>query len=205
MLTEIQKVRISISQFIQKCKQRGNLSHFRVVIYRDHCDKVLLEKYPENNEFTPDYLGVQYFLSSVEAYGGLDYPEAALDGLATAATHSEWKTSIGVKNIIIHIFDAPPHGAFPDPTVHDSRSRKAHCCCCNHGTICPFDWKTDVWGSIKRNNIKYYGINTGTRNESFEAAMKENLEELCGGFQTIEKEVVNDAILEIFIDHKDNF
>ena len=35
--------------------------------------------------------------------------------------------------------------------------------------------------------------------------MKENLEELCGGFQTIEKEVVNDAILEIFIDHKDNF
>ena len=205
MLTEIKKVRISISQFIHKCKQRENLPHFRVVIYRDHCDRVLLEKYPENNEFTPDYLSVQYFLSSVEAYGGLDYPEAALDGLATAATHSEWKTSIGVRNIIIHIFDAPPHGAFPDPTVHDSRSRKAHCCCCNHGTICPFDWKTDVWGSIKKNNIKYYGINTGTKNRSFEAAMKENLEELCGGFQTIEKEVVNDAILEIFIDHKDNF
>ena len=205
MLTEIKKVRISVGQIIRKFKQRGKLTRFKVVIYRDHCDKVLLEKYPKDNEFTPDYLGVQTFLNSVEAYGGLDFPEAALDGLATAATHSEWKTSLGIKNIIIHIFDAPPHGAFPDPTVHDSRSHKKHCCCCNHGSICPFDWKTDVWGSIKKNKIQYYGINTGERVKSFEAAMKANLEELCGEFQTVGKEVVNDAILDIFIDHKSTF
>ena len=205
MLTEIKKVRISVGQFIRKYKQLGKLPRFKIVIYRDHCDKVLLEKFPKDDEFTTDYFSVQEFLNSVEAYGGLDFPEAALDGLATAATHSAWKTSLGIKNIIIHIFDAPPHGAFPDPTVHDSRSHKKHCCCCNHGSICPFDWETDVWDSIKKNNIQYYGINTGQRIEDFEAAMKENLEGLCGEFQTVGKEVVNDAILEIFIDRKDKF
>ena len=205
MLTEIKKVRISVGQFIRKYKRLGKLPRFKVVIYRDHCDKVLLEKFPKDDEFTTSYLDVQKFLCSVEAYGGLDFPEAALDGLATAATHSAWKTSLGIENIIIHIFDAPPHGAFPDPTIHDFRSHKTHCCCCNHGSICPFDWKTDVWGSIKKNKIQYYGINTGQRIKGFEAAMKENLEELCGDFQTVGKEVVNDAILEIFIDYKNDF
>ena len=204
MLTEICKVRISVSQFIQKYIQRENLPNFKIVIYRDHCDNVLLETFPTNNEFTPDYYSVQEFLRSVNAYGGLDFPEAALDGLATATTRSNWKTTPGVKNIIIHIFDAPPHGAFPDPTVHDSRSNKKHCCCCNHGSICPFNWETDVWNSIKRNNIQYYGINTGKRTPNFEAAMKDNLGKLCGEFQIVGKEVVNDAILEIFLDHDVN-
>ncbi|KAI6656617.1 hypothetical protein LOD99_1412 [Oopsacas minuta] len=202
MLTELKRVRNSVGQFIKMYKEHGSVPHFKVIIYRDHCDKVLLEKFPNDNKFTSDFASIQEFLLSVEAYGGLDFPEAALDGLATAATECEWKTTIGVKNIIIHIFDAPPHGDFPNPTVHDLRSNKAHCCCCNHGTICPFDWQTHVWDNIEINQIEYHGINTGKRNPSFEATMKEKLGDLCGEFQTVGKEVVNDAILKFFIDHQ---
>ena len=32
--------------------------------------------------------------------------------------------------------------------------------------------------------------------------MKANLKALCGDFQTVGKEVVNEAILQIFIDYK---
>ena len=204
MLTDLRKVRVSVRQFIHKYMRHGNLPNFKIVIYRDHCDKVLLKRFPTDSEFTTEHFRVQQFLSTVKAYGGSDFPEAALDGLATAARKSAWKTTPGVKNLIIHIFDAPPHGAFPDPTVHDSRSNKKHCCCCNYGSICPFNWKTDVWNSIKKNKIKYHGINTGKRIPNFEAAMMENLGVLCGEFQTVGKEMVNDAILEIFIDHDAN-
>ena len=67
-----------------------------------------------------------------------------------------------------------------------------------------FNWETDVWDNIKKNKIQYNGINTGQRTPNFEAAMKYNLRELCGEFQKVGKEVVNDAILEIFVDHDVN-
>ena len=135
--------------------------------------------------------------------GGGDFPEAVLDGLATAAMESEWKSTGDVKNIVIHIYDAPPHGDFPFYTLHDSKSNKKHCCCCNHDTLCPFDWDRDVWYNFKQFNINYYGINTGKGIPEFEYIMEAKLKELCGEFQTIGKEVVNDAVLQIFIDIKD--
>ena len=201
MATVIKKTRISVGQFISKYQELAYNSEFRVVIYRDHCDKHVIEKFPNDKQFTTQHTAVQDFLSSVKAVGGGDFPEAVLDGLATAATESLWESTPCINNIIIHIYDAPPHGNFPDYTKHDSRSNKKHCCCCNHGTKCPFDWDRDVWDSYKKFNIHYNGINTGQRIE-FETTMKAKLEGLCGEFQTVGDEMVNEAVLEIFIDLK---
>ena len=199
MFSDIKKARISVGQFISKYNYLQ--SEFKVVIYRDHCDEKIIEQFPPNSEFTPHYESVQQFLKAVKAYGGGDYPEAVLDGLATATTKCDWKISFEVKNIIIHLFDAPPHGDFPNYESHLPKSNKKHCCCCNHGTLCKFEWNRDVWDNMKKFNIHYHGINTGKHFPEFEAAMKHNLGDLCGKFQFVGKEVVNEAILQIFIDH----
>ena len=201
MLTEIKKARISVGQFISKYKEHVAGSAFRVVIYRDHCDDKMIENFPTSASFTSDYEGVQKFLEGVKAYGGGDYPEAVLDGLATASTKCQWEDSSEVRNLLIHVFDAPPHGDFPDYKSHIRKSNRKHCCCCNHGTLCQFDWKRDVWDNLKKFNIHYHGINTGQHFPGFEKAMKNNLGDLCGDFQSVGKEVVNDAILQIFIDY----
>ena len=180
MATEIRKTRISVGQFIAKYQELAQNSEFKVVIYRDHCDNHVIETFPKYERFTTQHDAVQEFLSSVQAVGGGDYPEAVLDGLATAATESKWKNTLGIKNLIIHIYDAPPHGNFPEYTSHDPKSNKKHCCCCNHGTGCHFDWDKDVWGSFKKFNIHYYGINTGQSIPEFEATMKAKLGDLCG-------------------------
>ena len=122
-----------------------------------------------------------------------------LDGLATAAIKCDWEFEAGVKNIIIHIFDAPPHGNFPDFRSHYSKSNSAYCCCCNNGTLCKFDWERDVWDVMHNFKIEYHGISTGRRFTGFEEAMKTNLGPLCGDFQLTGKESVNEAVLEIFI------
>ena len=199
MATEIKKTRISVGQFIDKYQELAQTAEFKVVIYRDHCDRHVIETFPKHKKFTTQHNAVQDFLSSVQAVGGGDYPEAVLDGLATAATGSEWENTPGIKNLIIHIYDAPPHGNFPEYTSHDPKSNKKHCCCCNHGHGCHFDWDRDVWGSFKKFNIHYYGINTGQIFPEFETTMKAKLRDLCGEFQTVGNEVVNDAVLQIFI------
>ena len=202
MCREIEKARISVGQFISKYKERGTESKFTVVIYRDHCDKNIIEMFPNNNKFTSQYETIQTFLEGVEASGGGDYPEAVLDGLATAATRCEWDNNLGTRNVIIHIFDAPPHGDFPNYKSHSRRSDESHCCCCNYGKLCHFDWEKDVWKIFCKLRIQYNGINTGGNLPEFEEAMKSNLGELCGDFQVVGKEIVNDAILQIFIDYE---
>ena len=198
MATEIKKTRVSVGQFIDEYKQLAHNSEFRVVIYRDHCDKHVMETFPKH-KFTTKHTDIQDFLSSVRAVGGGDFPEASLDGLATAATESEWKSTGDVKNIVIHIYDAPPHGNFPEYTSHDPKSNKTHCCCCNHGTICRFDWDRDVWDNFKKFNILYNGINTGQGIPEFEATMKAKLGDFCGEFQTVGQEKVDEAVMQIFI------
>ena len=232
MNLDITRVRVSVRQLISSFISQGNSAQFRVVIYRDHCDDEILETFPIGNEFTPDHNTVENFLNVVIATGGGDFPEAVLDGLATAATQSEWRCAPGFRNKIIHIFDAPPHGDFPNYTEHSSYSNKGNCCCCNRTTQCDFNWRTDVWDMFKRFNIEYHAINTTPRQNEFdsyryfrksikkivmecyhrididsiysryEAKMREELGDLCGNFQVVGKEVVNDAILKIFVDYK---
>ena len=202
MGTDIQKARVSVKQLISIYEARGNPAVFKIVIYRDHCDgKKIIEEFPTNSDFTENYSSIIQFLEELEVYGGGDGPEAVVDGLATATSKCNWTSSKGVKNIIIHIFDAPPHGNFPDYRSHNSNSNKANCCCCNHGIMCTFDWKKDVWDIIHNFNIEYHGISTGGRFIQFEDAMKTNLGNLCGNFQEVGKESVNEAIVEIFIDY----
>ena len=160
MSRDISRVRISVGQLIKHFASRGSSSEFRVVIYRDHCDEKLIETFPEGKRFTLEQKDVEDFLNSVVATGGGDFPEAVLDGLATAATQSDWKFSSGIRNKIIHIFDAPPHGDFPKYTEHKSYSNRNNCCCCNQGTKCKFDWNRDVWRKFKRFNIEYHAIYT---------------------------------------------
>ncbi|KAI6658695.1 hypothetical protein LOD99_10969 [Oopsacas minuta] len=199
MCTDIERARISVNQFIKKYKERGSETEFKVVIYRDHCDSNIIEKFPNDNKFTSQHKTIQNFLETVKANGGGDYPEAVLDGLATAATQCDWKNQLGARNILIHIYDAPPHGDFPNYESHYSRSNKSHCCCCNHGTLCNFDWERDVWANMHKFQIQYHGITTGDNFPGFEAEMKKKLGDLCGEFQKVGKEQVNDAILQIFI------
>ena len=200
MATEIRKTRISVERFIDRYKELAYNSEFRVVIYRDHCDKHVIETFPKYNGFTIKHTEIQDFLSSVQAVGGGDFPEAALDGLATA-TESEWKTTPDVKNIVIHIYDAPPHGDFPYYNLHDSKSNIKYCCCCNHElpTGCRYNWDRDVWDGFRKFDIHYYGINTGKRIPKFEATMKNKLRGLCVEFQTVNDTKLDDAVLQIFI------
>ena len=222
MCRDIDRAKVSVGQLIQHFKEKGSSSEFRIVIYRDHCDDELIETIPQGNEFTLQQDTVTEFLDNVVATGGGDFPEAVLDGLATAATQSDWKCTPGVKNKIIHIYDAPPHGDFPDYKSHLSHSDKNNCCCCNHDK-CKFDWEKDVWTVFKKYSIEYHGINTCCGDESlsselrkkilkkhgldtifsnYESKMKEELGDLCADFQVVGKEIVNEAIVQIFIDHK---
>eukprot|EP00800_Vazella_pourtalesii_P014893 TRINITY_DN389_c0_g1_i1.p1 TRINITY_DN389_c0_g1~~TRINITY_DN389_c0_g1_i1.p1 ORF type:complete len:434 (-),score=65.49 TRINITY_DN389_c0_g1_i1:120-1391(-) len=202
MSREIERARISVGQFIKKYKERGGEAEFKVVIYRDHCDDNLIETFPQKEKFTSQHKTIEQFLENVEATGGGDNPEAVLDGLATAATKCEWENKLGRRNLIIHIYDAPPHGDFPNYKSHNYQSDKSNCCCCNHGSLCNFDWRRDVWKPIEKYNIQYHGICTSKDQliQNFEDSMEKKLGELCGVFQTVGKEQVNDAILQIFID-----
>ena len=203
MHREIQKARISVQQFISKYQEQGKESQFKVVIYRDHCDDNIIEMCPKGETFTTDHVKIQNFLETVKATGGGDFPEAALDGLATASSKCKWNVSSGYRNLIIHIFDAPPHGDFPNYKQHNHNSDRKNCCCCNHGSICRFDWDKDVWEKMETHQIQYHAINTGKRSSpKFTDTMKRNLGELYGNLQEVGREVVNDAILRIFIDYK---
>ena len=205
MRTDIDRARVSVRQLISIYEDRGNTAVFKIVIYRDHCDGgKIIEKFPRESSFTPNYDTISDFLNNIKVDGGGDYPEAVLDGLATATTKCDWTTHEGFSNIIIHIYDAPPHGNFPNYKSHRSNSDRGNCCCCNHGTLCHFDWDRDVWKKMHKLNIEYNGISTGGTFFYFEAAMKSNLGALCGDFQVVGKETVNDAILSIFIDYKTN-
>ena len=202
MRIDIKKARVSVKQLVNIYEARGNPSVFKIVIYRDHCDgENIIEVFPTNSEFTENYNSIMQFLDELKVYGGGDDPEAVLDGLAIATNKCDWKRAVGVKNIIIHIFDAPPHGNFPNYKSHDSDSHITNCCCCNHGTVCKFDWKKDVWDMMLNLNIEYHSISTGERFTHFNDAMKANLGKLCGDFQLVGKESVNEAIVEIFIDN----
>ncbi|KAI6650384.1 hypothetical protein LOD99_5821 [Oopsacas minuta] len=202
MHSDIDKARVSVGQLISKYRTQGHGAMFSIVIYRDHCDGGnLIQKFPVELEFTNNHESVQTFLQGVRVFGGGDGPEAVLDGLATAVKGCNWDGKSGTRNIIIHIFDAPPYGDFPNYKSHSNGSDKGNCCCCNHGGLCKFDWKKDVWDKMRKANIEYYGISTGSQFPHFEKTMEDNLGRLFRDVQAVEKEMVNEAVVQIFIDY----
>ena len=63
MATEIKKTRISVTQFINKYQELAYNSEFRVVIYRDHCDKHVIETFPYDKQFTTQHTTQTYKIS----------------------------------------------------------------------------------------------------------------------------------------------
>ena len=201
MRDDIVGARISVSQLISKYRKEGHSCKFAVVIYRDHCDgKDLLDKFPVDCKFTSDHRSVQKFLGQLKVFGGGDGPEAVLDGLATAINNFTSSDDARIEHKIVHIFDAPPHGNFPDYKSHSKMSDKGNCCCCNQGGLCKFDWRGDVWDKMRDLKIEYHGINTGKEFPEFTATMEENLKAQFGSVQEVDKTLVNEAVFHIFID-----
>ena len=199
---EINRTRFYVEGFIYKCDNLTKSFLFKIVIYRDHCDKKkIIEQYPSNAKFTKKSFFSDIFSVLNKIKIGNGAPKAVLDGLATATTNSAWDCSPGVKNIILHNFDSPPHGNFPDYNSHIPNNEITTCCCCNHGTLCNYDWKRDVWDIIRKFNIMYYGLTIQGKFCQFRAAMKANLGELCKESFWIEEETKNPND-DVFIDYK---
>ena len=191
MRKDIENVRISVRNLVNTYKKTNKTIVFRIVIYRDHCDDKLIETYPHGNQFHHNYDGIAKFLNKVIPEGGGDVPEASLDGLAVALT-SNWDKGPRTKRMLIHSFDAPPHGNFPHYKIHNTNSDPDHCCCCSKK--CHFDWQNDVWMKIRDLEIEYHGINTGDSTWfEFESTMRKELDYLCKGFTKFGKNQVNDA------------
>ncbi|KAI6646977.1 hypothetical protein LOD99_8976 [Oopsacas minuta] len=195
----IENVRDSIQHLVNSYK-RTKKTICRVIIYRDHCDDKLIESYPIGNRFLSSDESIVNFLNNFMPGGGGDVPEASLDGLAVAL-NSNWDKGANTRRMIIHLFDAAPHGNFPDYTTHNTNSNPDHCCCCSGK--CSYDWQKDVWEKMKELEVEYHGINTGgSRWVEFENTMKRELDYLCKGFTKCGKEQVNNAVMQIFINHQ---
>ena len=197
---DITGVRLSIQKLVNSYKKTNKRIDFRIVIYRDHCDENVIETYPERRVFTLDDKQIIKFLDGVIPEGGGDVPEASLDGIAEGLL-SNWDREDSTRRIIIHCFDAPPHGNFPNYRTHNANSNPDHCCCCSK--LCRYDWERDVWEKMKKLEVEYHGINTGESylNE-FESIMMRRLDYLCKGFTKCGKEQVNDAVMQIFINYR---
>ena len=148
MSVDIDKARQSVAKIVKLYEMKNKNSHFKIVIYRDHCDEDIIETFPPDSSFAEYSDGVVDFLSKVETDGGGDGPEAILDGLATAVLKTNWPDQLDKKNLIVHIFDAPPHGDFPNYERHSELSWSEHCCCCNKSTLCYYDWVPHVFGIL---------------------------------------------------------
>ena len=199
---DIKNVRSSIQRLVELYKKTNKLVEFRTVIYRDHCDIDIIETYPNDNIFIETAHEIISFLANIQPHGGGDDPEASLDGLAEGL-NSNWDRARETRRLIIHVYDAPPHGSFPKYKVHNNNSNPDHCCCCSGK--CKYDWGKDVWKKMKTLEVEYHGINTGEKRwAEFENTMKKQLDYLCKGFTKCGKEQVNDA-MQIFKTYNSNF
>ena len=197
---DIEKARESIQTLVQLYKKTNELIEFRVVTYRDHCDTDIIETFPSGTVFLETIDEMNIFLGKIETHGGGDDPEASLDGLAEGM-NSNWDRTKETRRLIIHLYDSPPHGNFPNYKQHNTNSNPDHCCCCSGK--CKYDWKRDVWEEMNKSEVEYHGISTGQKRwTEFENTMKKQLGYLCKGFTKCGKEKVNDAVMQIFINYK---
>eukprot|EP00800_Vazella_pourtalesii_P005515 TRINITY_DN1647_c0_g1_i2.p1 TRINITY_DN1647_c0_g1~~TRINITY_DN1647_c0_g1_i2.p1 ORF type:complete len:318 (-),score=36.02 TRINITY_DN1647_c0_g1_i2:258-1154(-) len=197
---DIENVRSSIKNLVELYKKTDKFVEFRTVIYRDHCDIDIIETYPNYKVFIETTDEIISFLANIQTHGGGDDPEASLDGLVEGL-NSNWDKNGETRRLIIHVYDAPPHGSFPNTSCHSINSNPEHCCCCSGK--CKFNWERDVWREMKTLEVEYHGINTGEKRwVEFEKTMKKQLDYLCKGFTICGKEQVNDTVMQIFINYQ---
>src|SRR5258708_5351350 len=99
----LEEVRRELSRLATEIPESAPDAHMSVIAYGDYGDcyvtKVL--------DLTHDFDAVKGFVTSVEATGGGDFPEAVEEALNQANTLN-WRN--GSTRALILIGDAPPHG-----------------------------------------------------------------------------------------------
>ena len=135
----------NVSQNSNILTNSGNYN-IRVIIYHGHGGdgQKCIEYFPDNNDFTSDGESIRNFLKEVKTYGDQSNELAILDGLATAATETNWKIGFGIINMIVHYYVEPTNGFFNIFTAEGK---------CNQG--CPFDWETNFREKITKFHISY--------------------------------------------------
>ena len=133
-----------VSSSMKRYTNEGT-AYFRVIIYHGHGldDQECTERFPYNSEFTSDEKSIEHFLQNISLYGEGN-ESAMLHGLASAATESDWKTGLGVKNIIDHSYVEPTNGHFDVFTAKGN---------CSQG--CRIDWKTNFRDKMDELKIGY--------------------------------------------------
>ena len=116
-------------------------SNFRAIVYHGHHN---LKKFPDNSEFTSDDKSVENFLMDITTNGDEKNEFPMLHGLAAAAKESDWKSGIGVKNIIVHFYVEPTKKYFD---IYTAKGK------CKQG--CQFKWKRDISDRMNTMSIQY--------------------------------------------------
>ena len=175
-----------VSDLMNSYQQYGKSATFKIVMYDGHREgKKVIEQLPTDGNFTMNRSIIERMVKKIKIQDGEDGSKSVLEGLATATTKSKWKFSKGVKNIIIHLFDAPPHGVFPYFISHR----------------CNVNWRKDVWEKMHKFNISYSAISRGNQFTGFKYIMRTNLGELCNNYYWAKKDDGR-SNLSIFIDYE---
>lgn len=142
-----------------------------------------------------------------------------MDGLAAAAD-LDWGKHEEKDLLVIHIFDAQPHGNWPNYKEHhvESGTDALFCCCCGHTNgVCDKDWDRDVFEKFREKRLQYHSIFTHQKdykklfakakryNEGFEMVMKEQLgNDLCPdtSFTIQEKQLIHIKINDIMMQER---
>lgn len=103
------------------------------------------------------------FIGSLTAYGGGDFPEAAMDGLYVSSKYMSWRDSTHIPSLryIFHIADAPPHG-------------KEYSNSSSHGCPCELDINK-VSHIINMKQIHYRFVGTGSSTDKMVEIFKEKI------------------------------
>jgi hypothetical protein len=211
MFNDMIRARVAIQNLVKK----DFYKEVAIIIYRDHDYEQLIEKFPMDGTFCTDMKQVKLFLDTIKTNKkGTSPNEAVLDGLA-AAGDLQWGNHDEKDLIVIHIFDAQPHGNWPNYEDHHDQSDndKKDCCCCSDK--CTRKWPADVFEKYVTLGLHYHSIFTHEKNyvhswftstkrynEGFEAVMKQKLgNKLCPdtSFLISEKKLVDIKINDIVI------
>jgi len=111
-----------VTKAVETLTKKEFYKEVAIVVYRDHDYKELMDIFPANGGFSTHMNEVKAFLNKITTnIKGSSPNEAALDGLA-AACSLPWGSHEEKDLILIHIFDAQPHGDWPNYENHHEQS-----------------------------------------------------------------------------------